>query len=1674
MTDQELLELIQRNEPGDLTPQELAEIESRLPESETIREALAARLKLEASVASTLGRPDVSVSAILREQRREKAWGWIAPSLGVGLCLLAVVLGGFVFYRALFVHSVDPLEVDATAPDDEATDKDRPLAMAAFEEPPSPDEPEAVDVPIKVTQQPPAIKVDALPFAWQAEDFEKGNVKSNRREWGSDDVEVILSTEKPAFVEYEFSLPEAAKLELQLRFAAFDSRPLVALINGQRLPSSVAADQTGGDTVEHQQWRTAGAHQFVAGRNTLRFETTGRFPHVDQWKLQQPTAISEPTTDPDKPWAGILADDYQPRKFHDICFDEFDLSKSMTRLEDVQRWFATVPGVSSQIRPVSLHNIKNAGRITGVARLKSPWQDGVALHLRPRVEKRLDIHFFRGEKGVTFSYHRHQLDTWAVYNTTRKPDAPTPETFLLAATDSGRNRRTEFARGGSYLLRFEAGELTLSRGDIRLASGQLGGLPTEVYFEGDVTIEGLELLRTEDGVEQPSTDEVVMSLDRPADWKWSEPTSAGAELKSLPDGSIQMIANNTEQLGWITTPMPGIGARFVDWEIRNPTAGSGIFLGRGEKGEPNEVVRFFRNTRDGKLAVAITPNDQRNEREFATLESGVVPLVGERVWIRMLLGAGIFHWWVSHDGEHWALADQPWIDRPGDVTHLGLNYVGKTENCGLTVASVLIRELSGLAAVAPKEWIEQAPTTLHTAAKYDEWRSQATLCQPAGVDLETWLRACTVQTLRSGVSKSLGSDLLLRLLENSIDTISTEAQIELIADSALLLALRDDNSLTEKLVRFGARVAAAKRDENVSEEIRRRLMSAPFHANHNPPMFDWREVDANLVRLVYQDDESLADYVKMLRFFHFEDRTKLDEWAAAQAGGDIVQRTKRLPTKWRHPYREQINKSVYNGFAEIRALVESEAFEDAARRIAAVDVSSFEGLAPYDGGVDWMVSFMTAVRQMQRENPELGAAIQSQFASLAALRLQRAINEQDSTAIEAIAEQFAGAEAAGDAHQWLGDQALSSGWFHKAISEYRRAEQSSGSSATLNARLRLAGAMSGDELGIPVTDSVEFGGDVMTAKAFETLIASLQTQNSSATNAAANSDRAPLPEPAALRLENKSRFDGPVGDAASTEGVRNTYSFEIDWVGKQLAVAVDESTAYVSNRFQVSAYKLEDGSRIWRSQTPPGVSQMKAQAHTFVPMKPIVRGDSIIARQMYGKGPMMVCLNKDDGKILWTQSGTDEEFFASDPVFIEGRLAAVVARQVGDNEITMEWWLLDEETGARIASRELLRVSDSWRFRSHCQIADTGEGAVIAFGGVVVQCDSAGDVRWVRRQTNTPLDEDETWVRQHAQPPVVRNDRVFVAQPGVRTLDCLDIETGQLYWRAILPKIERLLTVRDDAAIIQTSRGIAALNTETGSPIWKRPFNNGLYVGYSVGGDRLMVIEKVERKEPIQWTAQLLWLDLQSGDTIAASPLKSVTENEMRLGPIVHAGEHLYVFRGRGKTDPNRDFARLAPFEDGELIQSAQQGAYPPGVIDALATAAEKRFENWQLLSGDKRSEGLQDKTEGKDNVFVVKASGGRPATFGQRLTIPTKGNPTLRIEIGQRGTHLYLLKIFVEGEEVTMQKTDELTGDAQWGTFNFDLTRWAGKEVWVGVQGIGRYGGEEVDTLWRRIEITN
>ncbi|MBX3438375.1 MAG: DUF1553 domain-containing protein, partial [Planctomycetaceae bacterium] len=119
-------------------------------------------------------------------------------------------------------------------------------------------------------------------IAIEAEDFSRGNVRKDFDAYGQG-IGVILNDGRlPNRADYEFAIEKPGYYQIELRYAAAESRPCRLYFNGDLLTSDAASNVTGSWNPDSQRWFVAAIHRVPFGRHTLRLERDGPFPHFDR------------------------------------------------------------------------------------------------------------------------------------------------------------------------------------------------------------------------------------------------------------------------------------------------------------------------------------------------------------------------------------------------------------------------------------------------------------------------------------------------------------------------------------------------------------------------------------------------------------------------------------------------------------------------------------------------------------------------------------------------------------------------------------------------------------------------------------------------------------------------------------------------------------------------------------------------------------------------------------------------------------------------------------------------------------------------------------------------------------------------------------------------------------------------------------------------------------------------------------------------------------------------------------------------------------------------------------------------------------------------------------------------------------------------------------------------
>lgn len=119
----------------------------------------------------------------------------------------------------------------------------------------------------------------------EAEKYDRGNTVRDFTAYG-DKIGVIYNAgELPNVAEYDVTIAESGVFQIELRFAAADTRPVELAIDDRPLKSDAANKVTGSWHPDTQTWTAECLAKLDAGKHTIRLKRAGPFPHFDKLAL---------------------------------------------------------------------------------------------------------------------------------------------------------------------------------------------------------------------------------------------------------------------------------------------------------------------------------------------------------------------------------------------------------------------------------------------------------------------------------------------------------------------------------------------------------------------------------------------------------------------------------------------------------------------------------------------------------------------------------------------------------------------------------------------------------------------------------------------------------------------------------------------------------------------------------------------------------------------------------------------------------------------------------------------------------------------------------------------------------------------------------------------------------------------------------------------------------------------------------------------------------------------------------------------------------------------------------------------------------------------------------------------------------------------------------------------
>ncbi len=1387
------------------------------------------------------------------------------------------------------------------------------------------------------------------------------------------------------------------------------------------------------------------------------------------------------------PWATVWEATDEPPSALTVCFDDFDLGKFVPKADDLKQWFEQAPGQTWTVKNTR-PRYTDMATFDGAMRLRMPWRDEVALRISLERLQRLRIHFLHGDDAVTLVYFDQSGRTgWAAYASRRSSATSLPEEIALLADDQGRARRASPARdGGVFELRCGDGELTLSCGDIVLLQAPFPGRADEVIFAGQAAFRGITAVRSAafPAADRPEQD-AAQTLDL-ARLSWTETLAAEANFERAADGSVTLRADRAATAGWVAAPLDSSNVGEVVLHVDQATPGVGVFLGPPDA-PPREVLRFVSDT-EGRATHVRMQADPNEQIRSQPLDKEPLALTTGAAWIRLLFGCGVLRSWISHDGVHWA---QPYPARPYPVsaaTSVGLHYAADRPGCRIRLRTIQIRPLPELNALADPALLARVPP-LNDAPNLGVWRTRLCQAQPADADDDAWRRSGAVRALAAGCARDLGTALLELLLDDpAASGLPITRRLALLNEAALLWDTSTDGALVQRLVQryFDLGFAAqATVGWPPYSSVRRDFMSVPLVTPHSISTVNSAAVRAEIIQLANASRwDDLYELCRQLRFFAPNEPPPyaLLRWAetiSAQATLRSVRAHRHdvASADWQPTCLEELSRETYNTVAELDGLLDSGSFDDAARLVGSLDAETSRGVAPHVRDRQLLVSLSAALETALESNAALRAAIAAQYAQTSVFRVRRAIQDGDLAAVRLATVQFAGLSAAAEAHRWLGDRALAIGWFDHALSEYRRAASSASATerADLAARHRLAAAMLGRDLGKPPATAVEIGGTELAPATFEALVAEQLKRNAPRDTAVSTGAAASptIPSPSGFAPQIRAGLMDPVGREPHVEVARNVRSLRVDWAGRQLAVALIGDKMYASNRFQVSAFDLNTGDCQWQSQPPDG-EPARSMDWPLIRMRPLVVANRIFVRTLYGEQPVLVCLERDTGGLIWTSAFDKQDAPASDPLWLQGRLGVLMIARLETGENLLRWDTLDPASGIVVSQTSLLRLNEVWWRRRCCEAIALEDGFVVCLSGAVLCCDAAGNVRWLRRETPLPPAEEAGWVAQEFRRPLRVGNDLYVLQPGGCTVSRLDARSGRLVWSRLLPDARRLLGIAGSRLIVQTERELLALDTQTGDSQWARRENHLLDACLS--GDNGLVYARLSAMADgaNRFCPELVWLDAATGEPSAQTVLRELADDQPYFGPMIASGRRLWAFFGRGEQDATRSLV--------ELVPQGEADAPPPRIADdpwmrhipeTLRRETARLLGDWHWLAAESVGpQGIEPDGWGERESLGVRARRQAPAALGRRLALPPDSSPKLRVRVGNDPSQAWSLEVRMNDALVAARTFTAQTDPEPWKQFELDLRPAAGKSGWLTILAAPAENRDTVDVFWKQLEI--
>ncbi len=1096
-------------------------------------------------------------------------------------------------------------------------------------------------------------------------------------------------------------------------------------------------------------------------------------------------------------------------------------------------------------------------------------------------------------------------NAWAIWSTQRAPESVLPGRRILRGTDEGRTHSTALRRSSQIELRYLDGNVLLTRGDVILLTAPMPRAPDEVYLSGSVLIDHLAMLRTYGSPASYKLQTDVVNESAADRLNWTS-ESGPVNLPTLSGGSVEVSEDTPRGL---TFPIDN--GQIIVLNV-HASAGTEITL-QNAVGEQLGSLQYFHDQASSDLAIRWnTQNASGPQLSAEATAQTLIRSVSAQHFVRLLFGCGNVKAWVGVDSTNWVPVGHPLTGLSESVSRIGLHRSNEDRSGRIALSDVQYQCLRQINLIRGNIAIPEESGLI--GADVSNWRRRLLDQQPEDVSSEDWLRACAVDVLTIGCDAEVAEEIFDLLLDAAFaHEESTHTLYSLLHEFSLLTDLWTDESRLNRMVDRFKRVAEYSTSQHDNHEAFSEfchvLMSMPLWTQHQIPIAALPLVRQELLQSVYSERwNTVQRLCQRLRFFEMLQGEPLIEWAvglAVQLQPELASgRLPVFPEKWRHPLNHRSDKEQYNLVADFDAAVSALALDDAMRLTESIANSIEESVVRSQSDPRLFISPRTAIESARANVPSFKERIDQDLLPAALLRLRQSILKCDASGVELAAVRYPATGVAEEAYAWLGDRALSSGRFRLALKYFQQAQEAAGpqNDGEHATRIALAVAMLGGNNDLPESSPAHINGRVV--EEFNSLLDEMRTRE------IIHADRF-------LQLDNgRSRLSGlgsvPRNITLAKRGHIDNLT-QPD-AADLLAVSCDENCVFVNSGNHITALDRRNGERIWTSSVK---STSDSRSPVLVSMRPLIAGDLLFARLHDTTGPLLVCLNKESGERKWSRQSSPNEVFVSDPMLNNGSLYSLVATRPDQGGAILRIVQVDPDNGRFIQDHTLVQLQDSWWQHKSCRVTPQPRSFIACPGGVIINTEYSGAVRWIRSQTVVPADVDASRTAQYFDPPLVDSGRMYVVQPGVPVVDCIEKIGGKLKWRVVLPTVRRLAGISHGRLIVITDHDIRSLDCNDGSVVWKRTCMRPVrWVNCSddsavVYCQTLAVPDSKGLHVP-----ELIWLDQVTGQVLHRRSIDVAPDLQVVVSPIFTIDDRAWAFIGRSS-----DTSRLDLFEFTEVLR---------------------------------------------------------------------------------------------------------------------------------------------------------